>query len=403
MRVLHVISGDLDKGAARGAMWLHTELRSQGVDSILFHTGGKHWNDKELAITSSNSVFSVLLVKLVLRFWRHLLSLFYRRSTKELFSSGCGLISLQNLEKRYRPDIIHLHWINHFSVRYSTIADVQAPVFWTLRDMWPFTGGCHYAVDCKQYIDECGACPVLGSTSNLDLSRLIWNHKKRTNLQNVHFVGISRWVLNEFQQSKLASPKVSYVPNGIQTKEWFPENEIDDILTFAKGRKIILIGAINLNAAYKGGKFITDLTTKISSEKYCIVAFGKVDSLFTHNLQLDVLSLGVITNQSYLRAVYSSCNVYLFPSVLEAFGKTVVESILCGTPVVCFGNSGPGEIVEHGKTGYICDMSNISELVDGVAKASTLEITPASRMDVARRFSVEHTAKEMINLYTRAI
>tara|TARA_B100001248_G_C27370412_1_gene451338 strand:+ start:313 stop:1524 length:1212 start_codon:yes stop_codon:yes gene_type:complete len=402
MTVLHVISGELDKGAARGALWLHKELRSQGINSILFHTGGKHWDDDELAITSSGFFLSKFLVKLVLRLWRNLLTMLYRDSTKELFSSGQGIISLHDLEERYRPDIIHLHWINHFSVRYSSIAHVQVPVFWTLRDMWPFTGGCHYAVGCRSFVDECGACPLLGSTRNKDLSRLIFNHKKRTKPVNVHYVGISRWILREFQQSKFASSKVSHVPNGIQTKEWFPVKESTDILTFAKGRKVILIGAVNLNAAYKGGKFIQDLASKLSATKYCIVAFGRVNSLFTKNLKLDVLSLGVIKDHAYLRTVYSTSDVYFFPSVLEAFGKTVVESILCGTPVVCFGNSGPGEIVEHEKTGYICDMLNTSDMVDGVASASTLKIPAASRMNIARRYSVEHTAKEMITLYKQA-
>ena len=402
MTVLHVISGELDKGAAKGALWLHKELRSQGVNSILFHTGGKHWDDEELAITSSGSYISRFLVKLVLRLWRNLLALLYKNFSKELFSSGQGIISLHDLEKQFRPDIIHLHWINHFSVRYSSIAHVHAPVFWTLRDMWPFTGGCHYAVNCQHFMHECGACPLLGSTRNNDLSRVIFNHKKDTSPKNVHYVGISHWILKEFQKSKFASSNVSYVPNGIQTEDWFPEEENNDILTFAKGRKVILIGAINLDAAYKGGKFIQELATKISSSQYCIVAFGKVNSHFTDNLKLDVLSLGVINDQSYLRAVYSTCDVYFFPSVLEAFGKTVVESILCGTPVVCFGNSGPGEIVEHQKTGYICDISSTTDIVKGVATASTLKITASSRTTIARRFSVEHTAKEMINLYTQA-
>ena len=36
MKVLHIISGDLNSGAARGAYWLHVGLKKTGVESKVF-------------------------------------------------------------------------------------------------------------------------------------------------------------------------------------------------------------------------------------------------------------------------------------------------------------------------------------------------------------------------------
>ena len=37
----------------------------------------------------------------------------------------------------------------------------------------------------------------------------------------------------------------------------------------------------------------------------------------------------------------------------EAYGKTIVESMACGVPSVCFGSTGSAEIIDHLSTGYV--------------------------------------------------
>jgi glycosyltransferase involved in cell wall biosynthesis len=377
-------------------------MRATGIESYLLHTGSNGLRILEDGIIPAHGQSLHYLRKVLLRFRTLGIRGLYKNYKKELFSLGKGPISITQIEQRLKPDIIHLHWINNWSINYSSIKKANVPVFWTLRDMWPFTGGCHYSVNCEKYVDECGACPLLASKHNLDLSRLVFNYKVRNNPTNVHYIGISNWIIKEFQRTKFASSKVSYIPNGLRTGDWFPVPTLDEINEFAQGRKIILIGAVNLNAAYKGGKHISTLTSHLASEDYCVVAFGKIDENFVKSFKLSTLLLGVIKDEAKLRAVYSSCHVYFFPSILEAFGKTVVESILCGTPVVCFGNTGPGEIVEHKRTGYICETSNVRDIVSGIEFSSTLPISIECRREVAHRFSVKNTAKEMINLYTNA-
>ncbi len=77
------------------------------------------------------------------------------------------------------PDIVHLHWINGGMIKIEDLLKIKKPLVWSLHDMWAFTGGCHYDEECQKYKQNCGNCKVLGSKKEKDLSRKVWNRKKR--------------------------------------------------------------------------------------------------------------------------------------------------------------------------------------------------------------------------------
>ena len=59
-------------------------------------------------------------------------------------------------------DVIHLHGING-ALRFADLAHFTRgkKVVWTLHDMNPFTGVCHYSLGCQQFRDGCNFCPAL--------------------------------------------------------------------------------------------------------------------------------------------------------------------------------------------------------------------------------------------------
>jgi glycosyltransferase involved in cell wall biosynthesis len=74
----------------------------------------------------------------------------------------------------------------------------------------------------------------------------------------------------------------------------------------------------------------------------------------------------------------------------EPFGLTSIEALACGTPVVALRRGAISEIVEHGRTGWVCD--DPSELPEAIRCAA--EIDPrACRMDALRRF---HTSTMVV-------
>ena len=68
---------------------------------------------------------------------------------------------ITNLPEFQQADIIHLHWINQGMLSLKNIEKILAsgkPVVWTMHDMWPCTGICHYSGGCTHYEEECHHC-----------------------------------------------------------------------------------------------------------------------------------------------------------------------------------------------------------------------------------------------------
>ena len=69
-----------------------------------------------------------------------------------------------------------------------------------------------------------------------------------------------------------------------------------------------------------------------------------------------------------LPTIYSGCDLLLFPSTTDTFGRVVLEAQACGLPAVVSDVGGPREIIEHGKTGLVA----ISSLSDWEAKVEAI-------------------------------
>ena len=77
-------------------------------------------------------------------------------------------------------------------------------------------------------------------------------------------------------------------------------------------------------------------------------------------------NFGSIENRKKLNFLYSSANIFLMPSIQEAFGKTALESIFSGTPVITFSNTGVSEIVNNRKTGFIVSEKSALSFIKGI-------------------------------------
>ena len=115
-------------------------------------------------------------------------------------------------------DIIHLHGING-AMRLEDLHSVpkHTRVIWTLHDMNPFTGACHYSLGCDGFKDSCSGCPAVKSVFYKRVSDLLTAKKEAVaKVPNLTVVSPSRWLAEEAKHSTVfASHPISVIPNPI--------------------------------------------------------------------------------------------------------------------------------------------------------------------------------------------
>jgi len=97
-----------------------------------------------------------------------------------------------------------------------------------------------------------------------------------------------------------------------------------------------------------------------------VVTFGRKSSQAINLSGITTNHLGFLTDAISLRLAYSAADLFVAPSLMEAFGKTLAEAQACGTPVVCFDATGPKDIVEHQLTGYKAQPFKSNDLARGI-------------------------------------
>jgi len=94
---------------------------------------------------------------------------------------------------------------------------------------------------------------------------------------------------------------------------------------------------------------------------------------------------------------YAEAYATLFPiDWPEPFGLVMIESMAAGTPVIAFRHGSVPEVIEHGKTGFICD--NLDEAVAAVERVPEIDRN-ACRQHVIANFSVERNVAAHERLY----
>lgn len=406
MKVLHLIGGSLLDGASKGALLLHNELIRRGVNSIVLCT--------DLSAAPANNVYSIhrhrrgqALDRLLLRLDSFPAKIYPRRK-RILFSTGWFGYDITKLWAYENCDLVHLHWVNKGFVSYQGLSKVTKPLVWTLRDMWPMTGGCHHSLECTKFRQRCGACPQLNSSSPFDLSTLVFKLKQNVLPKNTAIVGISHWITDQAQTSALMSSlHCQTIMNSVDTDLFRPVDKLQARvdLRIKSTKKILLIGATAPTDSYKGFDHFLSALGHLDAAKYHICAFGHLPNNALEGLGFSCQRFGYIMEPKTLRTLYAAADVFVAPSIAESFGKTLAEAHACGTPVVCFDATGPRDIVDHRITGYRAvpyDASDLAYGIDWIAKLSDDEYAQLclnARERACRHFSTAVIADRYIELY----
>jgi phosphatidylinositol alpha 1,6-mannosyltransferase len=101
--------------------------------------------------------------------------------------------------------------------------------------------------------------------------------------------------------------------------------------------------------------------------KHRVLAIGDGPARPWFQQQLpDAMFTGQLTGADLARAL-ASADVFLYPSVTEAFGNVTLEAMACALPVIAAESTGATNLVRSGVTGTLVDGSNPDEFATALA------------------------------------
>ena len=412
MRVLLVNTTEQKGGAAIAANRLMVALNGHGVKAKML-VSRKQTANLSVVETGSNWRYRLNFLKERMRIF--IANKFSKANlfAVDIASDGMDITKLPEFKE---ADVIHLHWINQGFLSLKDIARIiksGKPVVWTLHDMWEFTGICHYADSCRQFMTECHYCPLLKSPGERDLSYEIFVRKlKLFEKANVQFVAVSNWLADCARQSSLLrNQNIQVIPNVLPVARYVRKEKIASREYFGLplDKKIILFGAVKVDDKRKGLAYLNQALCLLINKKHydkdqlLLVLFGDIKQPeILEGIPIPYTHLGFLKDDDELSALYSASDVAAIPSLYETFGQTVIEAQACGCVPVTFTGSGQMDIITHRQDGYLAEYLSVSDFSQGIKWALEQDIDPAAlRANVIRKYNESVIASKYIDLYNQ--
>jgi glycosyltransferase involved in cell wall biosynthesis len=408
MKILYINGADIEGGAAKAAARLLQGVHAQGADARLYVQ--RKYSDAPL-VDGPRSLFGKAL-GLARPTMEQLLFGITPENMNGPFCAAFLPDGLLTQVSGRSPDIVHLHWVARM-MRLETLARFSVPLVWTMHDSWAFTGGCYLPGDCTRYRESCGACPVLDSAREDDLSRRVWQRKLRSwHGLNLTIIAPSRWMAACAQSSSLfRDTRIEVIPNGIDMQSYKPaeKHAARKLFSLPHDKKLILFGAKSATLDRNKGfhlyaEALRDLAAVMKNDSVELVFFGSAESGKLSELGFKTHYLGWQDDDATLARLYSAADVFVLPSIQESLGYTVMEAMACGIPCVAFNQCGVPDLIDHRQNGYLAQPYEPSDLARGIAwileeENRRGELSRNARRKIEQVYAIEKVSERHLALY----
>lgn len=169
---------------------------------------------------------------------------------------------------------------------------------------------------------------------------------------------------DSFRQKNQAS-KIVYLPNVSDVERFkgaYPQKLIDG----KKGKTVYLfVGKIGKR---KGVEYLVEafnnLNKKYNDTELWLIGAGAPDTIEWLKTKIKTENIKILGKifRDEVTDYYKACDVFVLPSLDEAFSNAVVEAMAAGKPVITTRIGATLDYFEEGKMGYLIDSANSDQL-----------------------------------------
>jgi glycosyltransferase involved in cell wall biosynthesis len=240
-------------------------------------------------------------------------------------------------------DVLHLHIIHSGYMSLGDLPEItrRKPTVWTLHDPWAMTGHCVYPFECKRWMTGCGKCPDLDIHFPLlmDTTAFLFKYKKRAyNKSKFDVIVASKWMRDMVEASPLFEDvDIHQVPFGLDLDFFNPNASPDARKRFGIPDDALVICFRAVDNQFKGLPYIIQALERISANQpICLLTLNSKGLMEQFSDRFQLVELGWTNDEELARDAFVASDIFLMPSIVEAFGVMAIEAFACGKPVIVF-------------------------------------------------------------------
>jgi glycosyltransferase involved in cell wall biosynthesis len=228
-------------------------------------------------------------------------------------------------------------------------------------------------------------------------------------------LAISEAVRSELLAAGLDAQRIEVVPDGVE----IPGPITPEARLHARERwgfradetVVVCVGALT---AEKGHALLIQAFAKLRREitmcRLLVAGEGSLRAQLERQareagLQSAILFAGFVRD---VESVYGAGDLFLFPSLEEGAGSSLLRAMTFGLPVLALARGGVAEIIEDGRTGVLVQEASPEALAQAAARmlrdtALRDRLTRAARETVASRYSADRMADHTARIFEQLI
>lgn len=288
-------------------------------------------------------------------------------ATNTLFSIAHPGLALERQALVAAADVLHLHWTS-WSVPPGAMRRWLAAgraVVWTLHDLWPMTGGCHYPAGCDQYRTACLTCPQLHDAWSL-VPNAFAEKRAAWSAPGPVIIAPSRWMADRAAESAiLGGCRIAVIPNPIETAIFAPSADREGLrAAFGIGPDdlLLVLGAYDNREKRKGGALLMEALRRLHEDgrlaaalkpgaRLAVACFGRAPLPGWEGLT--TLAFGEVAEDVVLADILAAADLACIPSLEDNYPNVALEALACGTPCLVTPVGGLVEMVREGISGTV--------------------------------------------------
>lgn len=304
-------------------------------------------------------------------------------------------------ELRTRGIPVEITWLPHHSeflplftrrVRPPSWATVVHTNSWTHPRFIPNELPC--VVTMHSCVHDPALVPYKTRLQRFYHSQWIYRQEKRLLDRAARITAVSQYTADRTIAS-FGSPQVEVIPNWVNPLLFKPLDNARESNKF----RILFSGNPSLR---KGFDLLPAIMDQLGPEFELLYTAGNTARF--SNLPENMKEWPRAVSPEQMAEYYGMCDALLLPSRLEGMPLAVLEAMACGLPVVASNSSSFPEVIEDKKTGFMCDVDNVSQFVSALRYLRhhpevASEMSDRGRRRVEKLFSPERSVEKYIELY----